>query len=317
MTGTPPPTAGIHHVTAITGDPVESTQFYTDTLGLRLVKRTVNFDDPTTYHLYFGDTRGAPGSVFTVFPMPNAGQGSVGAGQVTLTWFAIPVDSRDFWEDRLARAGATTTRMRDAFDDTGIRFEDPSGLRLALIERSEPSADEPWTAVIDREYAIRGFAGITIMSRDVGSTSSILERLGFQSTGAADDRHRFQSRGDRARTVALATEAGPPGSTGVGTVHHVAFRVPDPSTQRAWRETLLDDGYRVTDVRDRLYLQSIYFREPGGVLFELATDGPGFTVDEDREALGERLQLPPWLDDRRAALEAQLPPLVASVEESG
>lgn len=302
----PPPIPGLHHVTAIAGDPAENLAYYSDVLGLRLVKRTVNFDDPTTYHLYYGDTLGMPGTAMTFFPFPEAAVGTVGTGQVSATTFAVPPGSLETWYAHLDDGHGTS--LNDRFDDRVLQITDPDGLVLEFVERDVTDI-EPWTAVMDETTAIRGFDGVTLASRQPTATMDVLSLLGFEQAESADGRHRFRARGSRGQIVDIVDDGMEHGRQGRGTVHHVAFRVPDDDAQTAWRETILDAGYHVTPVRDRQYFRSIYFREPGGILFELATDIPGFTVDEEVTQLGSDLKLPPWLEDDREAIDRSLPPL--------
>jgi glyoxalase family protein len=303
-------TAGIHHVTAVSGEPQATVEFYTDVLGLRLVKQTVNFDDTTTYHLYFGDAVGSPGTAFTVFPFGGASQGSPGRGQATETAFAVPPGSLDFWTDRLVALDVAVGERTERFGDPVLTFGDGDGQPLALVETAVTDGVEPWTeGPVPAEHAIRGFAGVTLASGAPDETGRVLETLGFEVVDEADDRRRYRATGDRAATVDVRLDALPRGRPGAGTVHHVAVRTPDDETQAALRDQLAGIGVRTTPQRDRQYFRSLYFREPGGVLFEIATDVPGFTLDEDRGTLGSALQVPPWLADDRETIAASLPPL--------
>ncbi|WP_129114582.1 ring-cleaving dioxygenase [Halegenticoccus tardaugens] len=328
-------TTGIHHVTAIAGDPQQNVDFYTDALGLRLVKRTVNFDDPTTYHLYYGDEVGAPGTILTFFPFEGARTGRVGAGQVSTTAFLAPPSSLDYWADRFDEFGVEYDEPTARFDERVLAFRDPDGLRLELVAHPAADAIEPWTnGPAPPEYAVRGLFGVSLSVADGGPTADLLRAMGFESVGEEDDRDRYRAGGAAEDGAGDAgtdgdAEAGDGdtapvpetvvdlvvdsdasrGVAGAGTVHHVAFRAPDDETQLAWREQLTDRGLGVTPVRDRQYFRSIYFREPGGVLFEIATDPPGFALDEAVADLGTGLKLPPWLADDRERLEARLPQL--------
>src|ERR687898_446178 len=241
-------TPGIHHVTAISGEPQRNVEFYVGLLGLRLVKKTVNFDDPGTYHLYYGDGAGSPGSIMTFFPWDVAPKGRIGTGQLTVTSFSFPASSLGYWTEHLVESGIRFEKPEDRFGETVLRFPDPDGLRLELVAASDDRREGWSEGPLPPEHAVRG-------------------------------------------------------------LHHVAFRVPDEETQLELREKVAALGYNVTHVLDRNYFRSIYFREPGGVLFEIATDPPGFTADEDPERLGESLKLPPWLEPRREQLEEVLPPL--------
>jgi glyoxalase family protein len=305
-------TSGIHHVTAISGEPQRNVDFYVGLLGVRLVKRTVNFDDPGTYHLYYGDGAGSPGSIMTFFPWDGAPKGRIGAGQLTVTSFSFPASSLGYWTERLVESGIRFEKPEDRFGETVLRFPDPDGLRLELVASSDDRREGWSEGPLPPEHAVRGFHHVTLLSTAPGSTTRLMtETLGFRQTGEAEGRTRFEAGdGGPGNTVDVANGSGfPRGTMGVGTVHHVAFRVPDEETQLELREKVAALGYNVTHVLDRNYFRSIYFREPGGVLFEIATDPPGFTADEDPERLGESLKLPPWLEPRREQLEEVLPPL--------
>jgi glyoxalase family protein len=312
---------GLHHVTAMAGDPGENLRFFTDALGLRLVKRTVNFDDPGTYHLYYGDAVGHPGTVMTFFPSADGRQGRAGTGQVRTTAFRIPAGSVDYWLDRFAERGIDHDDPRERFGATVLPFRDPHGLAYELVAVEAPDDDlDPWDDPVPAEHAIHGFHGVTLTVTEAGPTAEVLTSLGYEPGPEADDRRRFRI-GDGADGEARTTGDGGPGSVvdlrvdpdaprgsmGVGAVHHVAFRTPDDDAQAELQRRLRKAGHRVTEVKDRQYFRSIYFREPGGVLFEIATDPPGFTRDEDRESLGEALKLPPWLEDDRDKIERNLP----------
>jgi glyoxalase family protein len=308
-------TEGIHHVTAVAGDPSENVRFYTDVLGLRLVKRTVNFDDTHTYHLYYGDETGSPGTALTFFPFGEGRPGRSGRGQAVATAFAVPEGSLGYWRERLESHCVTVEDVETRFGAEVLPFADGDGQPLELVESE--SAVDPWAdGPVPVDAAVRGFHGVTLQSARPDATGRVLELLGLERTAETADRVRYVVPGDRATVVDLLTRESPRGRPGVGTVHHVAFRVPDAETQMAWRETLSEAGQHVTPQKDRQYFQSIYFREPGGVLFEIATDGPGFTADESVESLGSELKLPSWLEDDREEIRAHLPPLDAVTEEA-
>lgn len=309
----PRPIAGIHHVTAIATDPVTNLQFYTEVLGLRLVKKTVNFDDPGTYHLYFGDELGRPGTILTFFPWPLGRRGSRGAGQATVTSFSVPQGSLGWWLDRLERQGVVHEDPARRLDEEALVLFDPDGLKLELVAHDGAEDREPWEGgPIPAERAVRGFFSVTLSEQECEATARLLtETLGFRQVAEAGRRLRFDTGpgGAGARVDLLCSPGAPHGQVAAGTVHHVAFRVADDEDQVAWRERLAGRGLNVTPVLDRQYFHSVYFREPGGVLFELATDPPGFTLDEPAEGLGRELKLPPWLEPHRERISAALPDL--------
>lgn len=313
---------GIHHVTAIAGDPGRNLEFYTDTLGLRLVKRSVNQDDVSVYHLFYGDHRGSPGTSMTFFPYVGARPGRVGTGQVATTQFLIPASAVEYWRDRLEAADVEVDDPVDRFGETALPFTDPDGLQVELVGVADPPAGDPPDGPVPTEHAIRGFYGVTLQLDDARGTASLLEAMGFDETNGADPtpekeragRRRFVADGDLGYVVDLVVDPeGERGSPGAGTVHHVAFRV-TAEEQAAWREVLIDRGLRPTEIIDRKWFESVYVRTPGGVLFEFATESPGYTVDEDIAELGESLVLPEWLEDRRDEIEAGLPTLEIPAE---
>jgi len=313
-----PQTTGIHHVTAISGAPQRNVDFYAGTLGLRLVKKTVNFDDPETYHLYYGDGAGSPGTIMTFFPWAHAPGGRIGAGQLVVTSFSIPAASLGYWMERLIERGVRFEKPRDRFGDTVLSFEDPDRLRIELVATEDGRPG--WSGgPVQAEHSLRGFHHVALAIETTDQTASLMtETLGFRRVDETEGRIRLAAgEGGPGDLVDVVTAAGfPHGSLGVGTVHHVAFRVRDEETQLALREEVAAFGYNVTPVLDRNYFRSIYFREPGGVLFEIATDPPGFAVDEAEEELGTHLMLPPWLETRRDRLEEVLPPLRIPAGES-
>jgi len=293
--------AGIHHITAIAGDPQRNLDFYTEALGLRLVKRTVNFDDPGSYHFYFGDNIGSPGTIMTFFPWPGARRGARGSGQVTTVSFAVPRNSMAFWKERLRATHVIAEEIEGRFGSNALRFLDPDGLQLELVA----SANEESSS----ERAIRGFAAPTLEVRNPEKTEKLLtEILGFEFVAEENNRRRFRGSGSNASAEIdlVSSEAGF-GQIAAGTVHHIAFRAPDDDEQLKVREQLVARGLNVTPVIDRQYFHSIYFREPNGILFEIATDGPGFLIDEPADALGETLKLPPIYESKRNEIERVLP----------
>jgi glyoxalase family protein len=304
---------GIHHVTAIAGDPQRNIDFYTGVLGLRLVKLTVNFDDPGTYHLYFGDVAGGPGTALTFFPWAGARRGRAGNGQVGAIAFSIPANSLEYWQRRLVEFGVTTSLPDNRFGETALVLADPDGLRLELAAHAAAPDATPWAdGPVPAEVAIRGFHSVTLWEAELEPTARLLtETLGFAPVGEEGPRARFKMSGTRPGTLVdiLHRPGQPAGIGGAGTVHHVAWRTPTDAEQLAWQRDIAMQGYHVTPVQDRQYFHSIYFREAGGVLFEIATDPPGFTLDEPLAALGAGLKLPPWFEPRRAEIERVLPPL--------
>ena len=312
---------GIHHVTAIASDPQKNIDFYTQILGLRLVKLTVNFDDPTTYHLYYGDELGRPGTILTFFPWPNAPKGRRGTGQVVATSFLIPENAIDFWLNRLTEGGVGFTRPAKRFDNEEqvITFYDPDGLELELVahKSAEDRMNNIWKgSPIPIEHAIRGFYSLTLSEEGYERTASVLtEQLGFHPTREEGSRFRYEIAG-KAKTNGGSTGSivdvvclpyTQRGFIGVGTVHHVAWRTPTDQQQSVLRNRVVRAGLNATPVIDRIYFHSVYFREPGGVLFEIATNPPGFTIDEKQEDLGTHLMLPPWLESDRNDLQKLLP----------
>ena len=309
------PIPGIHHVTAIASDPQANFDFYARVLGLRLVKKTVNFDDPKTYHFYFGDARGRPGTLMTFFPWPGAHRGVAGAGQASATAFAVPRGALGYWAERLPRHGVDVDTAERA-DGEVLKLADPDGLRLELVERDDLGAWQSWTlGPVPGRQAIAGINGVTLAEADPEATAAFLTgQLGFRALDPAGSRLRFAAGDGGAGTrVDLVTAGASRGRIAAGSVHHVAFRLADDDAQSRWRDGLAAGGVAVTPVQDRCYFHSIYFREPGGVLFELATDPPGFGVDEAPEELGTGLRLPDFLEPSRPAIEGSLVPLDTAV----
>ncbi len=305
--------AGLHHVTAIATDPQRNADFYHTALGLKLVKTTVNFDAPDTYHLYFGNEAGQPGTLITFFPWPGAPRGRRGTGQATTVAFSIPQASMSWWRAHLeglaVQVGPPTTRWGEEV----LSVRDPDGLMLELVAHSEADPRPSWqNGPIPPEHAIRGLHSVTLTEADHERTAALLaETLGFRLVEEAHARFRFATGdgGAGALVDVLGSSDAPQGLVAAGTVHHIAWRAPDEAEQVAWRTTLMDQGVNVTPILDRQYFQSIYFREPGGVLLEIATDPPGFTLDEPLMQLGRALKLPPWLEPSRDEIERALPTL--------
>jgi len=304
--------AGLHHVTAIASDPQRHDDFYGGLLGLRFVKRTINFDDPRTYHFYFGDQRGTPGTILTFFPWPGARRGIRGTGQIEATAFSISPASLGYWLERLKQQHLAAEKIPSRFGEEVIRFADPDGLLLELIASSPLAPVEPWPdSPVPPEHAVRGFHSVSAALEGYEKTARLLtDAFGYRLIEESGNRFRFSSHDDIAPGRIVDLLCLPDSSTGrvaAGSVHHIAFRARDEREQLQWREQLVDLGFNVTPVIDRIYFHSIYFREPGGVLFEIATEPPGFTLDEKLEELGTHLRLPPWLDSARSQIEKILP----------
>ncbi len=301
--------SGLHHLTAIAGDAQANVDFYAGVLGLRLVKQTVNYDDPTTRHLYYGDGVGSPGTLLTFFPWPRGGKGQAGVHQVGKLSLAIPLSSLAFWLDRLVAQGVAFKGPVLGAGARVLELNDPDGIRIELVTVAGPPAAVAWEgAPVPAEHAIRGLHAVQLWVLESGPTVGLLERLGYAVAGESGNIVTLRSQGTGAVEV-RATGQFLKGRDGVGAVHHVAFTVPDEATQESVRELVAQLGLAPTPVRDRKYFRSVYFREPGGVLFEVATAGPGFTVDESEADLGRALQLPGNFEWYRATLDRELSPL--------
>jgi glyoxalase family protein len=304
---------GIHHVTAIAGNPARNLDFYTHTLGLRFVKKTVNFDDPGTYHFYYGDEAGHPGSILTFFPWEHAAPGRGGVGMTQTTAFRVPATSIGFWTHRLVEKGVRHDTPLKQFGETVLSFSDSDGMSLALVGIAGAEAESAWVSSdIPAEHAIRGFHGVTLLLDASDSTGAILtDVLGFAAAGREGATVRFKADGGQGGVVDIREAKGfLPGRMGRGSVHHVAFRAADDAAQvEMARKLVQNHGLHPTEQKDRQYFRSVYFREPGGILFEIATDEPGFAIDEPLATLGTELKLPKFLEPRRKELEAILPSL--------
>lgn len=307
-----PTLTGLHHVTAITADAQRNINFYSELLGLRFVKRTVNFDDPTSYHLYYGDELGRPGTAMTFFAWNGGRRGRCGPPQATVTQFAVPEGSLTYWQDRLAKQNAPFEAIRTPFDEAALSLRDPDHMTILLVESAQPGGEPPDAGPVPADYALRGFHGVTLALSDPEPSELLLTNvMGYSKIAENGDYTRLRAaESDQARYVDIWHAADQSrGVMGTGIVHHIAFRAPNDEHQKVWQREIQRRGFDVSPVRDRCYFHSIYFREPGGVLFEIATDEPGFTADEAPEYLGSALKLPPWLEPERNRLQAALPPV--------
>ncbi len=303
---------GIHHVTAIAGDPQKNLDFYSGILGLRLVKLTVNYDDPGTYHIYYGDYSGNPGTILTFFPWKGMPRGRAGAGQATATSFSVPAGSLGHWTSRLRDNGIEPISTLNRFEEDAIGFQDYDGMAIELVAAKLPDLRPGWPGgPVPDELAIRGFHSATLATGRFEDSSKLLTgTMGFRKTAQDGNRHRFETASGGAHSIVDLMEAeAPHGRQGAGSVHHIAWRVATDEGQKDWREKLVSQGLGVSPVMDRKYFHSIYYREPSGILFEIATDPPGFLVDEPLELLGQKLVLPPWLEPSRKELVGILPRL--------
>lgn len=313
---------GLHHVTAIASDPQRNVDFYRNVLGQRLVKRTVNFDAPDTYHFYFADEIGNPGSVLTFFAWPNMRRGVRGNGETNAVAYNVPVRSLTFWQEHLQRNGIMPEPIEKRFGENVLAFDDPDGMRVELVETDNLPEINFWeTGPIPREYALHGFHSVTLWLEEVQSTAELLTvQMGYQGMAQEENRHRF-SAGSNALGHFIDLVEGPEkmrAALGVGSIHHIAFRAPNDEQQLKYQGLIRQAGFNVTEVLDRSYFHSIYFRERGGVLLEIATDIPGFAIDEPVNALGETLKLPKWFESNRNEIEQSLAPLeLKSIEKVG
>jgi glyoxalase family protein len=313
-------TSGLHHVTAIGGDPQKNIDFYITGLGLRLVKRTVNFDDPSTYHLYYGDEAGRPGSLMTFFPWKGVPKGRIGAGQSTSTAFSVPSGSLGWWRDHFSTLRVSSEITTETSDEERLSLRDPDGLQLDLVASSTNDPRDPWdSASVPADYAVRGQHSSVLTVQDAAGTVALLtDDLGLRVVSETGDRTRLAAGDALPGNIVdvISDPSAPTGLTAGGTVHHIAFRVPDHETQELWRQDLVSRGHQVTAILDRQYFTSIYFREPGGVLFEIATDTPGFDIDEPLLELGRSLKLPPWLEPSRDDIEHAVIPITVPAENN-
>jgi glyoxalase family protein len=304
---------GLHHITAITSDARKNVDFYTRVLGLRFVKKSVNQDDPGTYHLYYGDYAGSPGTILTFFPWAGVPRGRPGHGQAYATAYSIPAGSLPFWQNRFTQLDVQTGGVETRFGDQVLTFFDPDGLRLELVATTEADPRTPAPSKdVPAEHAIRGFHSSTLGLTNAKATSAVLvNTMGYRQVAQTGPRTRYTvATGGPGTYVDLLTDPSlPRGLNGAGTIHHVAFRTPDDANQEEALTALHADGLSSSPIIDRAYFKSLYYREPGGVLFEIATDQPGFAIDEPVETLGQKLSLPPRLEPHRAEIEAALPKL--------
>ena len=304
---------GIHHITAIAGDAQRNYDFYTKVLGLRMVKKTVNFDDPKTYHFYYGDGVGSPGSILTFFPWPRVRQGKTGTGMATEIGYSVPEGSLDFWLNRLDEHSVMRGEISEKFGEKFLNFKDPDGLNLELIESKTPDNRKPWeTSEVSAEVATKGFHNVTLTLNNANPTAEVLTKIfGYEFQQKENNLHRYSTNAIETAAIVDIREdknAGQ-GLNAGGTNHHVAFRVKDEETLMAYRKKVLEAGLNITEKINRDYFFSLYFREPGGVLFEIATDNPGFATDESVEDLGTKLQLPDQYKPFRDQIEKVLPEL--------
>lgn len=304
-------TIGIHHITAVAGDPQQNYDFYAGILGLRLIKKTVNFDDPSVYHLYYGNGTGEPGTVLTFFPWKHLKQGYPDRGQAVAVSFSVPTNSKSFWLNYLSDKNIEVETPFSRFGKEILGLQDPDGLHLELVFDPKANTAEGWSeGPIPGEYAIRGIHGATLGIKGYAPTGKLLENtLGFELVDQFEERYLYSTNAPFGSFIEIIDDFDLDGRPGKGTIHHVAFRARDEAEQQSMHNDLLNSGYYLTEVKDRLYFKSIYFHEPGGVLFEIATDGPGFTKDETADNLGGELKLPIWLEDDRHIIEEELPDL--------
>lgn len=301
--------AGLHHVTAIASDPQKNVDFYTQALGLRLIKQTVNFDAPHIWHLYYGDKAGTPSSILTFFPWPGVQKGKEGAGLTTATSFSVPAESIGFWQQRFSKLGIETEAVESSGEEEVITVRDPDGLQLELVgTQGDERSGWDGVASVPMEHAVRGLHSVTMEQVSLDPTAGMLIKLLGMELGREDkDAAVFKMHGGSpGALVNVLAGVSHRGMQAGGTVHHVAFRAPDVETITLWQQELLSNGVQVTEIMDRQYFKSIYFREPGGVLFEIATDTPGFDIDEPLLELGRKLKLPPWLEPTREQIAATL-----------
>lgn len=300
---------GIHHITALAGDAGRNADFYVNKLGMRLVKKSVNQDDPGTYHLFYGNANGDPGSGLTFFPWPMAVQGKPGIGEAVAVALTVPPQSIEYWAERFGEQDINFDGPFERFGRQVLRFKDPDNLQLELVFEKEASALQGWDGgEVPDEHTIRGFWGTTLRLREKGPTADVLQALfGFEQLEQADNKTLYSTGAPIGGSVIIETADPMPSANGRGIIHHVAFRAEDDEELQELRMQVMEMGLQPTQIIDRHWFHSVYFQSPGGVLFEIATDGPGYAVDEDEDALGEKLILPPWLESKREMIEKRLP----------
>lgn len=308
-------TPGIHHVSAIASDPQANAEFYTGVLGLQFVRRTVNFEDQFNYHLYYGDEQGSPGSVLTFFAYPREVEGRAGKPGIRSIQLSIPDDSVDYWVDRLRGYGVDVDDPTARFDETVVAFRDPDGTEVELVTGPSPGLPAE-RGPVSADRAVQGVRGVSVRSQSPYVTASLLDTFGFDLVAEESEQVRYRLADGRQSTVDILTGDAPFGREGAGSIHHVAFGVTDEAELHEWRELLLDRDFDVSRVKDRQFMHSLYVREPGGVLFELATEGSGVRVDGVPEP-GSVLTLPPWLEEDREMIESQLPSLTTGTGDGG
>jgi glyoxalase family protein len=309
-------TAGIHHITAFVKNAQETVDFYSGVLGLRLVKKTINFDAPEVYHLYFGNEAGSPGTIITFFPWATSRQGRIGGGQVGITTYVVPVGTLRFWEERLVKLSIPFTSV-SRFNEQYVQLADPDGLQLEIVEREEGSLSKWSFGGVPADKAIKGFGGAVLYSTAPDKTGNVLEQvMGLEKVGQEGDFARFKATGDLGNLIDINLTAMPLGAGGSGTVHHIAWRAKNDEDHALWKSHVEERGLHPTPIIDRQYFNAIYFREEGGILFEIATDPPGFAHDESAETMGEKLMLPEWFEGKRDQIVQMLPPIKVRVLEA-
>ncbi len=302
---------GIHHISVLAGNPARNHDFYVNKLGMRMVKKSVNQDDPSTYHLFYGNEAAEPGSSLTFFPWPRAHKGEPGTGEAVNVAFRVPADSKEFWKSRLAEFNLDPSESFDLFGEEAVRFNDPDGLELDLVFTGNPKEKvSNYESSVPHEYNIQSFWGSRLRVENPEATAQILSDIfGFEEKESSDNLTRYSTAADVAQNVFIEASDEKQGKGGRGIVHHVAFRAENEDNLKEMREHVLEKGLQPTQVIDRHWFKSVYFKEPNGILFEIATDDPGYAVDEEFEHLGETLILPPWLEPRRKLIENTLPEL--------